>query len=254
MNKLGYQIMAAPLGKTHIFWVGQAGFVFKSKKGTILGLDMYLSDCVERFDGFKRLCPQLLMPEDIIFDYVVSSHWHLDHFDIDAMPLLMANRKTNLIAAADCKEQAEQLNLDKSRITYVLKGDKISCDDIELEAVFCDHGENTPLAVGFIITIDGKKIYFAGDTCLRLDMAPEIAEKGPFDVMIAPINGAFGNLNEEDAIKLCAFHNPKLFIPCHFWTFAEQYGNPGKLILDMKKELPEQKYILMTQGEQLVLE
>ena len=53
MNNTAIKILSAPLGKTHIFFLGQAGFVFKSSTGTVLGVDLYLSDCVERFDGFK---------------------------------------------------------------------------------------------------------------------------------------------------------------------------------------------------------
>ena len=242
-----------PDGKTSLHYVAQAGFVLKSKKGTTVGIDLYLTDCVERFDGFKRLSPKVMSPSAKL-DYVLASHWHLDHFDIDAMPLLMANGHTRLICTDDCRDHVKNLNLDKKRVTYVKAGDTVSCDDITVHAVFCDHGENTPLAVGFVFEADGYKIYMAGDTCLRLDRAPEIAAYGPFDVMTAPINGAFGNLNEYDNIKLCEFHQPKLSIPCHFWTFAEQHGDPGVWLEEMKKRLPQQEYRIMAAGEQLILD
>ena len=45
--------------KSSLFYVNQAGYVIKTKNGTTLGLDLYLSDCVERFDGFKRLAPKV---------------------------------------------------------------------------------------------------------------------------------------------------------------------------------------------------
>lgn len=242
-----------PDGKTSLFYVAQSGYVIKSKKGTTMGIDLYLTNCVERFDGFKRLSPKVMSPSTAL-DYVVASHWHLDHFDIDAMPLLMANGKSKLVCADDCHDHVKNLNLDENRITYVKIGDTVDCDDITVHAVFCDHGENTPLAVGFVFEVDGYKIYMAGDTCLRLDKAPEVAEYGSFDVMIAPINGAFGNLNETDNVQLCAFHKPKLSIPCHFWTFAEQHGDPGIWMEAMKAKLPEQKYLIMNSGEQLILD
>ena len=78
-------------GKTSIFFLGQAGFIIKSRKGTLIGIDMYLSDCVERMDGFKRLMPKILEPDDIIFDAVVTTHFHFDHYDIDSIPVLMSN-------------------------------------------------------------------------------------------------------------------------------------------------------------------
>ena len=141
-----------PDGKTSLHYVAQAGFVLKSKKGTTVGIDLYLTDCVERFDGFKRLSPKVMSPSAKL-DYVLASHWHLDHFDIDAMPLLMANGHTRLICTDDCRDHVKNLNLDKKRVTYVKAGDTVSCDDITVHAVFCDHGENTPLAVGFVFTM-----------------------------------------------------------------------------------------------------
>ena len=47
------------------------------------------------------------------------------------------------------------------------------------------------------------------------------------DILIAPINGAFGNMNDEQATDFCEIIMPKLMIPCHFWNFAEHGENPG---------------------------
>ena len=240
-------------GKTSLSLVAQAGFVLKSKAGTTMGVDLYLTDCVERYDGFKRLSPKV-MQASFPLDFVVASHWHLDHFDIDAVPLLMTNRNTKLVCCEDCEEHVKNLNLDKKRITYVKTGDTVVCDDIVVHAVFFFFCEGAPKAIGFVFEIDGYKIYLAGDTALRLDKAPEISQYGPFDVMLAPINGAFGNLNEKENVELCKFHQPRLSVPCHFWTFAEQHGDPGIWMELMKKEMPEQKYLIMAAGEQLVID
>lgn len=241
-------------GKTGLFYIAQAGFILKSTKGISIGIDLYLSDCVERFDGFKRLSPKVFNPSEICLDYVVATHWHLDHFDIDSMPWLMSSKKTSLLAADDCHEHVKTLGLDESRIIYIKEGDRINCSGIIVNAVFCDHGNSAPKAVGLVIEIDGYKIYIAGDTCLRIDKAHDIAKYGPFDVMIAPINGAFGNLNESDNVDLCAFHRPYLSIPCHFWTFAEQHGDPGLWKRMMNEKLPDQKYLLMAPGENVSLQ
>ena len=251
MNAFEARLME-PDGKTSLNYVVQAGFVLKSKAGTTMGVDLYLSDCVERTDGFKRLSPKVMSPS-IPLDYVLATHWHPDHFDNDAMPVMMSNPKTKLICAEDCRDLVKSLHIDESRVQYVKAGDTVRCGDITVHAVFCDHGRGAPLAVGFVFEADGHRIYLAGDTALRLDKAREIARLGPFDVMMAPINGAFGNLNERENVELCAYHRPKLAIPCHFWTFAEHHGDPGLWAEIMKERLPEQKYLIMAPGEQLVL-
>ena len=252
MNEFEMKLLCKD-GKTSLFFNVQAGFVLKSKKGTTMGVDLYLTDCVERYDGFIRLSPKVINPSTQL-DYVVASHWHLDHFDIDAMPFLMNNRETKLICCVDCKEHVSNLHLDPKRVEYVMTGDKVTCDDITVYAVFCDHGTGAPLAVGFVFEIDEYRVYLAGDTTLRLDKAPEVQKYGPFDVMLAPINGAFGNLDEKDNVELCKFHRPKLTIPCHFWTFAEQHGDPGLWMELMNERLPDQKYRILAPGEQLILD
>ena len=242
-----------PDGNTSISYAAQAGFVIKSKTGTTLAVDLYLSDCVERFDGFKRMSPKVMNPSTPL-DFIVASHWHLDHFDIDAMPFLLSNQKTKLICCEDCVKHVKSLNLNEKKVTYIKQGETLTCNDIIIHAVHCDHGKAAPLAVGFVFEVDGYKIYFTGDTALRLDMAMEIIKYSPIDVMIAPINGAFGNLNEYENVKLCSYIKPKLSIPCHFWTFIEHHGDPGVWVDEMKRELPEQKYYIMTPGEQLALD
>ena len=106
MNTFAVNILTAPLGQTHLFYVGQAGFILKSKSGQTLALDLYLSDCGERFEGhigFKRLLPRMLNPQEVIFDYIIATHPHFDHYDVDSMPFLMSNPYTRLFASVDCK-------------------------------------------------------------------------------------------------------------------------------------------------------
>lgn len=241
---------------TSIFSLGQAGFVFKSKKGMLLGLDLYLSYCVERVEGhvgYKRLLPVILRPSDVEFDYIIATHPHFDHFDMDAIPTMMANHRTKLFASIDCQKEIRRMMMTDENTTYVQVGDHCEAGDFSLDFVFCDHGTGAPDAVGVVISVDGKKIYIAGDTCLRLDKTDEIKKYGPFDVMIAPINGAYGNLNEKECVELSKALEPKLTIPCHYGMFASHGGNPGLFMEYMKKELPNREFLLMAMGEQFDL-
>jgi L-ascorbate 6-phosphate lactonase len=243
------KILSAPRKKTHVFFINQAGFVIKSPSGVLIAVDLYLSDAIERYDGFKRLCAKLLTPNDVIFDAVVCTHAHYDHFDPDSIPLMLANNKTRLFASKKCKQECEELGISGERLCFMQAGDTAQVGDVMLEFVFCDHGDSAPDAVGVVLTVAGKTIYEAGDTCLRLDKADDICQGRQFDVAILPINGAFGNMNEAEAVAFCAKLNPKLVIPCHYWTFAEQHGDPGIFVDILKKDLPGQEYLLMRQGE-----
>ena len=104
-------------GSVAVFSMGQAGFVFKLPDGTAIALDLYLSDCCERYFGFKRIMPKIMSADEYTFDYVVASHAHYDHFDPDSVPTLLSNPNTKMLAACDVKVEAERLSLRKDQIT-----------------------------------------------------------------------------------------------------------------------------------------
>lgn len=238
---------------TAIFSVGQAGFIIKSKSGQLIAIDLYLSNCVERIEGhkgYKRLLPQILNATELSFDAVICTHPHLDHFDMDAVPEMMS-RGAKLYCSVGCEKLVKQLQMEyyEEQITYVKPGDKSILGDFEIAFVNCDHGAGAPDAVGVVLKVDGKTIYEAGDTCLRLDRMSEIPQ--PLDVMIAPINGAYGNLNEEECVTLAEKLNPSVTIPCHYGMFASHHGDVGKFYeLMIEKQLP---FLLMQQGEKYTL-
>ena len=241
---------------TRLFSVGQAGFIIKSRRGQTLGVDLYLSECVEPLeghDGYHRLLPQIVDARDLKLDVLIATHFHRDHFDVDAIPQLMANSSTILFCAYDCKEDVRHLGIDESRVIYVKPGDSHKVGDYDIHFVNSDHGEGAPQAVGVLVTVDGKNILEVGDTCLHPEWDSEYLKQGPLDVLIAPINGAYGNLNEQEQVELTKLLNPKLTVPCHFGMFASHGGHSGlwrELILD---QLPNQKYKIFTMGEGIII-
>ena len=244
------------IGATQLISMGQAGFILKSEQGQTLGIDLYLSECVELVeghDGYHRLMPQIVETKDLKLDIIIATHFHRDHFDIDAMPLLMSNGKTRLFCAYDCKEDIKCLGIDESRVTYVKPGDHHKVDDFDIHFINSDHGAGAPEEVGVLVTVDGKNILEVGDTSLHLDWKDEYLQCGAIDVLIAPINGAYGNLNEQEQVILTKALQPKLTVPCHFGMFASHGGHPGlwrKLLLE---QLPNQKYKIFTMGEGIQL-
>lgn len=240
-----------PQGTAGIAFLGQAGFVFKTPENKLIAIDPYLSDCCERYFGFKRLMPHILDARDLIFDQIIVSHAHYDHFDPDSIPNLMSNGHTELIGANDTKVECERLNI-QDRVTYLSCNETLERDGVKVTGVPCDHGELAPDALGLIIEIAGKRIYLMGDTAYRPDLLEnELLQN--MDLLILPINGAFGNLNEEEAARVIDKLKPSLAVPCHFWNFAEHGGNPGIFQEKMKEITPDSKYRLMRQGEIMVL-
>jgi L-ascorbate metabolism protein UlaG (beta-lactamase superfamily) len=69
---------------------------------------------------------------------------------------------------------------------------------------------------GHVIRFGGKTIYFAGDTCLFLDMQL-IAEEG-IDIAVLPIGDNF-TMGPDDALKAVKMLRAATIIPCHYNTF-----------------------------------
>ncbi|MBP0968807.1 MAG: MBL fold metallo-hydrolase [Oscillospiraceae bacterium] len=232
-----------------LFSTGQAGFIIKSGNGQLMAIDLYLSDCVERLEGhkgFKRLLPHILSAGELPFDVVVCTHPHRDHFDVDAVPQML-DRGARLYCSVDCEKLVHQLQLEYygEQINYVKPGDHIKEGDFDITFVNCDHGTGAPDAVGVVVKVDGRTIYEVGDSCLRLDRAGEIPQ--PVDVLIAPINGMYGNMDSSDAVKLAEELHPSVTVPCHYGMFAS-HGGDIKVFYDLtaEKQIPS---LIMQQGE-----
>lgn len=84
---------------------------------------------------------------------------------------------------------------------------------------------------GFLIEIDGKKIYHSGDTGLTLDM--KLLEDEKIDLAFLPIGGNF-TMDIKDAVKACEFIKADKVVPMHYNTFdvikadAKEFKNMAK--------------------------
>lgn len=254
MSHTAQKILAMPVpeGTLGVFFMGQAGVILKSPSGQLLGVDLYLSDCCQRYFGFKRLMPQLLLPGELELDALVTSHAHYDHFDVDSVPMLLSNSRTHLYAAADCVQECQRLGIPVGKYTVLKKQQEQSAGDFTILPVDCDHGELAPDALGLYIRCGEKTVYLAGDTCFREDIALQMKQL-PITLAIAPINGAFGNMNSEDAAKFFRILDPECCMPCHYWNFAQHQGDPNAFIQIMETENPRQAYVLMCPGEGMLI-
>lgn len=253
MESFAQKLMATPVasGEVGVFFLGQAGFVLKTPSGKLIAVDPYLSDCCNRYFGFKRLMPYILGANEVAFDCVVASHAHYDHFDPDSIPTLLGNGKTRFVGAKDTADECARLGI-KDRLTFLSVGDSVELGGAKLTAVRCDHGAETPHAIGLLFEIEGKKIYMMGDTAYRPDWLDDERLHG-VDLLILPINGAFGNLNASEAARVVKALAPKLAVPCHYWNFAQHFGSPYEFMCEIEAVCPEIPYLLMRQGELRIL-
>lgn len=239
-------------GALRLTFVGQAGFLLETAAGYRVGVDLYLSDCCARLVGFKRLVPDLYAPQALDLDLLVATHVHYDHFDPEAAPVILQNPKTRLLCARDVPPEAVRLGVAEDKILPLSDWETFEAADLRITAAPCDHGKDTPHAIGLLIEANGRRIYMAGDTCYREDYFSAETFRG-LDVFTFPINGFYGNMTEADGARATGVVRPRLAIPCHYWCFAEHGGDPHKYQQEMAAHYPDLPYLLMRPGETLTL-
>lgn len=220
---------------TELKYLGQAGFLIKGKDGTAIVIDPYLSDCVERCISFKRMQPAFVSAEELAPDIVLSTHSHLDHLDTDAFPAFISRPSTFFIGAADCEEAYKSLGIPKARYKILRECESVRHGSVEVRAIFADHGDLAPDAIGFLIKTGDVTFYNVGDSGLATDRILKSLGDVKVDMMMVPINGAFGNLDAVGACELGSAVQPGILIGTHFWMFVEQGGDPAKFLAESKR-------------------
>src|SRR5271157_673153 len=97
-------------------------------------------------------------------------------------------------------------------------------------------------AAGYVITLDGKRVYHAGDTALFSDMKL-IGELYNPDVALLPIGGRF-TMGPDEAMMAAQFVGAPLVIPIHYDTWPVISQDPAyfkraiERTTDLKVALP----------------
>jgi L-ascorbate metabolism protein UlaG (beta-lactamase superfamily) len=102
---------------------------------------------------------------------------------------------------------------------------------------------------GFLLWLEDKVIYFAGDTALTYDMTLYGAEG--IDVAMLPIGDNF-TMGPEDAIKAVGFLQPKKVILMHYNTFGVITQDAGAVADEIRAATKAQP-VIMRPGETVVV-
>jgi L-ascorbate metabolism protein UlaG (beta-lactamase superfamily) len=146
-------------------------------------------------------------------DLVLVSHEHQDHCSPDDVRLV-SGPETIIVAAATAAQR-----LPDARI--IRPGDRLQVAGVEVEAVRAYNvnkfrAPGVPFHpreaehVGFVVSVSGTRIYFAGDT----DYIPEMTDIA-CDVALLPVSGTYV-MTVEEAAEAARTLNPQITVPMHY--------------------------------------
>lgn len=106
------------------------------------------------------------------------------------------------------------------------------------------------MPAGLLFTLEGKRIYHLGDTCLFSDLALA-RRKAPVDVAIVPIGGHY-TMDPDDAAEAVRLIEPKVVIPCHYNTFppieqdADEFAKLVSAVCDSETVVlkPDERHVV----------
>lgn len=198
-----------------IKWLGQSGYLLQSGD-TVICIDPYLSDVVNKVAGRPRTVAPPFEPENLKSDAVICTHNHLDHIDVDSIPRM--SKDIIFYAPSDCETALKELGVEK----YLPfdEGTNYKIGEFTITAVFAEH---TVPAVGVVVECGKEKLYFSGDTYYNAKL-----EEIKCDLMFICINGKLGNMNVGEAVELAKKVKPITAIPNHYDMFESNSEDPHK--------------------------
>lgn len=250
-----------PKGSLAIWYIGQMGLVVKGAGKTIY-IDPYFEDTD------ARKYPPPYSPEEITgVDLILGTHDHIDHIDRPTLAkAAIASPSCRFIVPAPHTRVLANLGIADDRIIGGKFGEVIDAGGVQITPIPAAHeelhqdNEGNYLELGYILEIDGIKLYHSGDTTEYEDLVKLLKEYSPH-IICLPINGRdlkrnrshlIGNMNAREAVDVGCQAGAKLLIPLHYDMFAFNSENPAYFADYLYRAYPAQPFKIMAPGERFV--
>jgi len=149
-------------------------------------------------------------------DIILISHGHDDHFSLSTVERL-STPETIIITSAGVAKRLEDRDDLQAEVRALQPGERTTVGEVDIEAVPAyniekSHHPKESGNLGFVVSLQGERLYFAGDT----ERIPEMADI-ECDVALLPIDGKY-TMDAEEAALAAADIRPKVAIPMHMFA------------------------------------
>lgn len=165
--------------------------------------------------------PWKVAPDSPPADLILITHEHHDHFSKEDIARIR-RRHTQIITTPTVA-----LGLS-GPVHQVRPGDRIELAEVVIEVTPAYNltkrfHPRSAEQVGYIITVDGLRIYHAGDT----DAIPEMRGLAP-DIALLPVSGTYV-MDPDEALDAIRLLQPKLVVPMHYGDIVGTVADAERL-------------------------
>jgi L-ascorbate metabolism protein UlaG (beta-lactamase superfamily) len=199
---------------TQITWFGHNCWSIETAGKTVL-LDPFLDE--------SPTAP--VKAAEVKADFLLVSHGHFDHV-ADAVAIAQRTGAT-VLANFEVGQWLAKQGVAGEKIVGMNPGGGVQQPFGHVKFTIAHHSSSLPdgsyggVPGGFLLTLEGARVYFACDTALFLDM--KLIGSDGLDLAVVPIGDLF-TMGPEDSIDAIKMLNPRRVAPCHYntWPPIEQ--------------------------------
>lgn len=182
------------------------------------------------FDPFITGNPHVegrVSAEDLRPDVILLTHAHGDHWG--DTPSILERTGALLVANHEIVTYAESQH-GHENVHGMNTGGAWSFEWGRLTQTYARHSSSFPDGTyggnpgGYVLEIEGKTVYAAGDTARFAEMA-YLGEDFEIDLALLPIGDNY-TMGPEEALKAAQMLRPRLTVPLHYGTFPPLVGDP----------------------------
>ncbi len=251
-----------PQNMLGVWYLGQASMLIKGSGDKIIAIDPYLDPA-----PYRAFPPPFAAEALTNLGCVCITHDHIDHLDPHAIKAIAAaNKETIFIAPSYCHPTLQECGVDPENIRLADTNNYVEYMDIKIKAVPAAHEafeydeESGHRFVGYLLDLNGVKVYHAGDTIVYPDLVENLKVE-QIDLAFLPINGRdifrnegniVGNMNVREAAELAVRSEIDTVIPIHYDMFEGNQEWPGRFTDYLYEHYPYQKHHVLARFERFI--
>ena len=168
-------------------------------------------------------------------DVIFLTHDHFDHYSPKDVEKLLKPDTAFVLPESTAKLAAAQIGSRHAVVAAPGEAGEIGGICFEAVAAYNPNKRFHPKEngwVGYVLTVDGLRVYIAGDTDATVDAAAVRC-----DVALLPIGGTY-TMDAKEAAALAKQLRPKAVVPVHYGSVAGSPGDFDRFAKAIGKDVP----------------